>query len=186
MGRPITKHPNRTVPFGNAIAILLQRKGYDVPCFIDAADYHLVKDYRWSAHKGQNKSAIYAYCVAAKIHMHWLIAGKGADHIDRDSLNNRRNNLRPASVSDNIHNQGLRVNNTTGFKGVRVYRYNKTKFTARITLDGKAQHLGVFDTAVDAARAYNEAAKKYHGEFAWLNDVDGRWLTLNQKPDGEM
>ena len=173
--------PNRIESLGNATVIFLRHKGYEVPCYIDAADYHLVKDYRWSAHKGQNKRAVYAYCVAADIRLHWLIAGKGADHIDRDSLNNRRDNLRPASASDNNHNQGLRADNTTGFKGVRVYRYDSSRFIARITVDGKEQHLGVFDTAVEAGRAYNEAVKKYHGEFAVLNELPEDDLIFNQK-----
>jgi len=171
------RRPNRIVYFGDDIIILLEHKGYDVPCFISAVDYPLVKDYRWSvAKKGKT---FYARSSSARVHMHALIFGaKNADHKDRDSLNNRRDNLRTASPSQSICNRGPR-DNKTGFKGVHP-RYDK--FFAVIKVDGKRRYLGSFNTAVEAARAYNKMAKELHGDYAVLNELpeDRHELILNQ------
>ncbi len=171
--------PNRIEPFGDAVVIWLEMKDRDVPCFIDAADYPLVKDYRWCAVKRKNERGFYAQS-STKVYMHALLMGKGADHKDGDSLNNRRQNLRTSSASENNRNRGIQISNTTGFKGVLPHR---NKFRAAIKVDGKKHHLGTFNTALEAGRAYNEAAKKYHGEFAALNDVGDHDLVLNQKQE---
>ncbi len=71
--------PNRIVHFGNDIIILLEHKGYDVPCFIDSVDYPLVKDYRWSAVKRKGERGFYAQS-STKVYMHVLLMGKGTDH----------------------------------------------------------------------------------------------------------
>jgi len=105
--------------------------------------------------------------------------GNGTDHEDHDGLNNRRENLRPASASEQGYNKGTSADSTTGFKGVHFHKQQKN-FHARITVNGKRHELGQFNTVPDAARAYNEAAKKYHGEFAVLNDVGDHDLILNQ------
>lgn len=85
------------------------------------------------------------------------------DHKDNDPSNNRWENLRPAKRFENCRNIRKPKNNTTGFKG--VYR-NRGKFRAQISVNDKAVHLGVFDTAEDAYLAYCVAADRYHGEFA--------------------
>jgi hypothetical protein len=88
------------------------------------------------------------------------------DHINMDKLDNRRENLRACSRGKNNQNVRARANNKLGFKGVRQ---KGGVFTARISFKNKGIHLGSFKTAVAAAVAYDEAAKKYHGEFANLN-----------------
>lgn len=67
-------------------------------------------------------------------------------------------------------NGRLRIDNTSGFRGVYLNK-NRKKFVAQISLKGKATSLGLFKTKELAAKAYNEAAKKYFGEFARLNVV---------------
>jgi hypothetical protein len=168
--------PNRFESVGEAIAIWLNFKGREMPCFIDAADYPLVKGYRWHATRTNTiREGFYARTSSRgslQIFMHEFIFGeKKPDHVDRDGLNNRRENLRAASSSESACNQGLRVDNTTGFKGV-VLGY-KNKFLSRISIKGETHHLGTFNNAIDAAKAYNKAAKELHGEFAVLNDVGG-------------
>lgn len=94
------------------------------------------------------------------------------DHISGDTLDNRRCNLREATTAQNIRNQKLRIDNTTGYKGV-----NKKKglevWNSRIVVDREFIHLGYYRTDVEAAIAYNHAAKHHFGEFARFNDIAG-------------
>lgn len=87
------------------------------------------------------------------------------DHRDGDSLNNNPSNLRLATQSENMHNQGVRRNNTSGRKGVHWSRRSK-KWHASIGIHGHLRHLGFFDSLDAAAAAYAAAAEALHGEFA--------------------
>lgn len=89
------------------------------------------------------------------------------DHKNRDGLDNRKANLRWATQSSNTCNRDLPIGKT-GYRGVWK---NGNGFTARINKNKKRHHLGQFSTAAEAAAAYNEAAKKLHGEFAMLNPI---------------
>lgn len=100
--------------------------------------------------------------------------GKITDHIDGNGLNNQKSNLRITNHSGNVKNAKARMGRK--YKGV----YDRSKweptnplpFAARITYDGhKDVLIGRYKTAEEAALAYNEAAKKYHGEFARLNHI---------------
>jgi hypothetical protein len=96
-----------------------------------------------------------------------LLLGECVDHIDGDRLNNRRQNLRLCSNAENQRNRGRNSNNTTGYKG--VYRNPGSKrrpWLAKIGVNGRLQYLGSFTTAGEAARAYDQAARRLHGEFA--------------------
>lgn len=88
---------------------------------------------------------------------HWI------DHKDGDKLNNRINNLRQATASQNLGNKKRQSNNTSGFKGVHPKR---NKWCAQIKHMGKCQTLGVFVTREEAHQAYCEAAQRIFGEFA--------------------
>lgn len=94
------------------------------------------------------------------------------DHINGNKLDNRRSNLRVCTASQNASNRGAQSNNSTGFKGV-CYDKARGRFKAEIAYGGKRKHIGRFDTALEAAQAYNDAALKYHGEFAFLNNLKG-------------
>jgi AP2 domain len=177
---------NRITPFGDSVAIWLESETQEFVCWIDAADYPLVADYHWHAHRNGRDHGTYWVKSTHRVGLpaiaiHALLMGTtGVDHIDGDGLNNRRSNLRLASLNDQAHNKRLQMNNTTGFKGVF---HQRKRFFARIRINSKAIFLGTFNTALEAARAYNEAAKKYHGEFAVLNDVGDHDIILNQKPE---
>ncbi len=69
-------------------------------------------------------------------------------------------------------NRGLDANNKSGFKGVCWYKA-RNKWICYITAMNKRIHLGYFTDKVEAAKAYNAAAKKHFGEFAWLNPIPG-------------
>ena len=90
------------------------------------------------------------------------------DHIDEIKTNNNIINLRFATVSQNGFNQGKHKDNTTGYKGVSFHKRDK-KYVAQIRIEGKNKHLGYFLTAQDAGHAYDEYAKKHHGEFFYKN-----------------
>lgn len=90
---------------------------------------------------------------------------KYIDHKDGDSLNNKIENLREATQSQNAANQRLRKNNTSGIKGVRFNdRYQK--WTAAVMVNGKHISLGCYQSAEEAKHAYEIGSKKYFGEFA--------------------
>lgn len=106
------------------------------------------------------------------VQMHVLILGirTGIDHVDRDGLNNRRANLRPATRSQNGANRRVPSNNTSGYRGVAWHRRN-SRWIASIQVDKRTRHLGYFGSPEEAARAYNVAAVQYFGEFAVLNEL---------------
>lgn len=106
------------------------------------------------------------------MHAHRLVAlpgpGELVDHINRDPLDNRLCNLRSATKSTNGMNRGLNQNNTSGYKGVS-WKKRRSKWTARVRVGRREVSCGYFIDPVDAAIAYDIAALRLHGEFAWTN-----------------
>lgn len=96
---------------------------------------------------------------------HYGFIPKYIDHKDGNSLNNKIENLREATQSQNVHNSQKRKTNTSGFKGV-IWLKNRCKWRAQITVDGKNKNLGQFENINDAALAYEQGAKKFFGDFA--------------------
>lgn len=86
------------------------------------------------------------------------------DHIDTDKANNKWINLRSATHKQNQANIKRRKDNTTGIKGV-YYGKHVAKWIANISHNGKNINLGCYETKEDAAKAYAQAAKHYHGEY---------------------
>lgn len=86
------------------------------------------------------------------------------DHINRNKLDNRRENLRESTNAENLRNRGVQRNSTTGFTGVYLdKRWNR--YTAKIKFNRKYVHLGCFATAEEAHARYCEEARKLFGEF---------------------
>lgn len=91
------------------------------------------------------------------------------DHANGDPLDNRRSNLRICTAYENNKNRKRNSKSSTKYKGVNIHKYGRYKAT--IKCDKVEYFLGTFDAQEDAAYAYNEAAKRLHGEFALLNDL---------------
>lgn len=136
---------------------------------IDCADLKKVSGFRWYLSSGRVRYAM-ARIGAQTIYMHRLIAGTPeglyTDHINGDGLDNRRENLRSCSSSQNQANIGKKSEYRL-YKGVHMTRSGK--FVARIGIAWKQKHLGTFETAELASEAYNEAALKTFGQFSRLN-----------------
>lgn len=143
---------------------------------VDDEDYEYLNQWKWCA----NRSIGGYYAVRTDkqkadqkretICMHRLIlnAPKGlqVDHINHNTLDNTKQNLRICTNSQNQMNRS--PCGKSKYLGVTYYR-NNTCLRASIKANNKSIHLGYFKTEEEAAHAYDEAAKKYFGEFANLN-----------------
>ncbi len=175
-----TKKPNkvRHLPDGSTALTLERRNGDKYEAFIDSADYPLVHKFRWWVVLPRG-GGFYAQAripgTGKQFFLHQLLLGiKDGDHKDRNGLNNRRSNLRPATRQQQQANHKKHADGTTSrFRGVSWFKDTK-KFRATITVNQKSIHLGLFADEMEAAHAYNKAATEYFGEFASLNDVPDR------------
>ncbi len=96
------------------------------------------------------------------------------DHINRNTLDNRRINLRLVTNQQNQFNRKLSKSNTSGFKGVSFQPQHSTKpWRAFINIGKKKKHIGYFSTPIEAGEAYDEAATVYYGVFASTNKMLG-------------
>ena len=145
---------------------------------VSGIDFAYLSQWEWYAcWNGHVWSAIQTK-TNSHIRMHRIVLArklghanfKLVDHKDSNGLNNQRGNLRPATVSQNQCNRKTDADNTSGYKGVNWSEFSN-KWRARIQIRGRQKHLGYFPDKLDAAKAYNKAAKKYHGAFARLNKV---------------
>jgi hypothetical protein len=120
-------------------------------------------------HIGGNQSGARRYYCHVLAYL-WMTGSWPADQIDHrngDRWDNRWENLRPATRSENVRNRKIQKNNSNGLKGVIYMPRNKNKkYTARIMVNGKSISLKYHYTAEEAHAAYVEASKKYHGEFS--------------------
>lgn len=159
---------------------------------VDEADYHLVAGFHWTAHRDNYvwyvQSGIYRDGRRYTVHMHKLIIPgfPGIDHKDKNGLNNRRNNLRPADQASNMYNSRKQPGTSSQFKGVS-FRSRKgitrKPWEAHIGYKGVLKHLGRFYTEEDAAHAYDAAARELAGEFASLNFPDDLvWVPRPNEP----
>lgn len=136
--------------------------------YFDMEDYHSIKNYTWCEHILQNGyHALEAWDSKTKkvIRMHHLLTGKSYDHADRNPLNNRRYNLREATMIENAQNHTKQKSNTSGIVGVE-FRQSNNKWCANITVNKKRIWLGYFHNKKDAIIARLQAEKEYFGEFA--------------------
>lgn len=142
--------------------------------FVDDEDYALVNQYSWSAgiSRYAERTVHEKDGTQWTQRMHTLIMdlpeGMEVDHRDRNGLNNQRHNMRAATRWQNAANMVMpQGENGSGYRGVD--QLPSGRWRVKISCNMRVQHVGVFDTAEEAARAYDTAAKELHGEFAILN-----------------
>ena len=145
---------------------------------VDEADVEQLNKFKWSA-DNTTPTRTYARRYGSgnkKIAMHRQIMnaqpGQIIDHINGNGLDNRRCNLRFVTHRENSINS-IRRQSNTGYRGVwrKPRKSGGYAYKASICNFGVITRLGTFDTAEEAARAYNRAAQELHGEFAWLNEL---------------
>ena len=147
---------------------------------VDDGDYERVMAHKW--HVLRHSRCQYALTDKLSASgrpssesMHRFVLGAGAgvcvDHKDGNGLNNQRSNLRICTTAENSRNQHHKQGGTSSqYRGV-YQRKDYAKWCARIGVAGKRIFLGDFDCESAAARAYNEAALRYFGEFACPNEI---------------
>jgi hypothetical protein len=165
----------RRLRYGYAFRRIPLTKGYYA--IVDVEDYDRLRIYKWhvvvknSPYAARNsptgKGGKYQ-----KIWMHREVmpAPKGmvVDHINHNTLDNRWVNLRPATKLQNMYNRSKRKNTSSRYKGVHWHEYAK-KWRAGIRVNGRDKALGYFESELEAAKAYDRAARKHQKEFAVPN-----------------
>jgi hypothetical protein len=159
-------------------------KGYVAQ--VDDKDSERVCQHKWRAlvHRREDGSIKNVYAVrtvysVGKRHtqqLHRFILGVTDSEIqvdhspDHSGLNCTRENLRLATNAENSRNQRLRIDNTSGIKGVTWHKARK-KWQAQINVNGKKKYLGLFASKNDATQSHDSAAKQYFGAFALTNTM---------------
>ena len=144
----------------------------DQNAIVDAADFEFLNQWNWYAHWNKFTKTFYPTRSVGRntVTMHWEIFDCQCDHANKNTLDNRRKNLRKCTVSENSYNRKKRCN-SDGYVGVS-WRPKERKWVARITVNKKVIYLGYFKKAKDAAMARDRAALIHHKEFAHLNSYE--------------
>lgn len=153
------------------------------PLLIDLDDYDIFKSKdKWYYQKAYNRlmafnTPYYIRRVSKPIYLHRLIVkaqkGELVDHKNHNGMDNRRNNLRRCSSSENVRNSQKKAGCSSIYRG--VYWHKKTKkwiVTFKNPETRKTTVVGNFNDEIEAAKAFDKVVKKFHGEFACLNFKD--------------
>jgi hypothetical protein len=145
---------------------------------VDDEDFEWLNQWKWCAHF--EKTHWYAIrsirpknSKPEQVRMHRIIINTPkdllVDHINHNSLDNRKENLRVCTIAQNQYNQTARLASSK-YKGVSWQKVAR-KWKVEIIKNRKCFHVGLFENEIDAAKAYNVKAKELFGEFAGLNQT---------------
>lgn len=157
---------------GDGTTTLRLTQGYSA--IIDTADVARVDAYSWSALVCED-GRVYGFrrSLGRTFYLHRAILDAApdawVDHINRNTLDNRRSNLRLVTPAQNGWNRRGERGALSPYKGVTR---DGNQWTAQITVNGETHRIGRFNSDVEAARAYDLVAMRLHGEFAHLNLLD--------------
>lgn len=147
------------------------------PFYFDLEDYDLIKNFCWREEKkGYLRTSIITNGEEKQIILHRLIMNLSnekklfVDHINHNVYDNRKQNLRIVTNTQNIQNSKPNSKNKTGVPGVD-FRKDCKKWMVRITINGNRIRLGSFDTFEEAVQARIEAENKYFGEYSYWNSI---------------
>lgn len=133
---------------------------------VDDEDFKWLNKTRWYARWSKSEKVFYAVSAQGKLLIHREIMktpkGLVVDHINHDTLDNRKENLRNVTQRQNTMNSKPRKNNKVGLKGVFI---DRGRFRAQITLSGKNVYLGWYKTKEEAAQARKKAENKHFGIY---------------------
>jgi hypothetical protein len=157
------------------IKLYYRNREYKASAFIDLQDVEKCKQHKWYLNTHWTSKYVETLINKKNVTLHRFLLGDPPDgyiydHIDRNSLNNRRSNLRLATRQQNGCNVAPYKNKSSRYKGVSK---QKNRWKACIRNYGELNYLGLFKTEEEAMIAYNNKAKELHGEFAYLNVVNG-------------
>lgn len=143
--------------------------GNDQFAIVDDEDFELVSQYQWRAHKGGN-SEHHVYAVT-RLRMHRLVMqappGMIVDHINGDTLDNRKSNLRLCTTAQNQQNTRSRTGSSR-YKGVS-FNAKKKRWRGAFMANGQNYYVGCFATEEEAARAVDKKRKEVCGDFSTTN-----------------
>ena len=165
--------------------VLRGKKAAGRVALVDDRDYELVSQHKWYVRESQatpTRRATGPYAIANTgrgranrrvTSMHVLIMGMpGIDHINHDGLDNQRHNLRPANHGQNGANQRAQEGRSSQYKGVS-WEKRRNSWRAFIKVSQEYRSLGNYASEVEAAYAYDTAAREAFGEFACTNFPEG-------------
>ena len=189
--------PSAVAHFAVQLLLLYRRIHYGYPfrripltqgkfAIVDPEDYAWLSQYKWQARKdGPSYYAARTFNINGKKfnrQMHREIILRHSpdacsllnsdlvvDHINNNGLDNRKVNLRIVTQRQNCWNSRAKfISRSSRYKGVS-WHSKMRKWVSKISIDGKSVHLGYFDNEIAAAKAYDAAAKKHRGQYAYLN-----------------
>lgn len=147
---------------------------------IDLEDLQYIEGYKWHAKEERNGFIYARNNQVGPLHRYILSKysqleeGRVVDHIDHNTLNNRKSNLRICTNQQNVTNSRVPKNNKSGYKGV-YWCSSRQKWQAQVTINNKTKYIGRYNNLEDAIEARKKAEDEYYGEFKYDLEKDSKY-----------